>query len=241
MVEYVLDHLAPIPDLDLVHLVTNHKFAPQFEAWSAALTPPPATPSPSASSTTARPTIPTSWAPSATSTSSSNANTIDDDLVVVAGDNLFSQPLTGFGEACRRHPGPRPRHLRRRQPRPREEIQPPGTRPPPADSWPSRKNPSSPPARSAASPSTSTPAPSCPSSANTSPKATTPTNPDASSNGCASEPPSTTWQVPRPLVRHRLPRNPRGSQSHLRPDMMPAPAASAPHPDVARPEEHTPR
>src|SRR3974390_2558065 len=35
MVEYVLDNLAPIGDLDRIYVVTNAKFAEQFQQWSA--------------------------------------------------------------------------------------------------------------------------------------------------------------------------------------------------------------
>ena len=35
MIEWVLDNLAPIPDIDRVYVVTNNKFAVAFEEWAA--------------------------------------------------------------------------------------------------------------------------------------------------------------------------------------------------------------
>lgn len=105
MVEYVLDHLAPIPGIDLVYLVTNHKFASQFESWSAGLAPD-------------RYPFPCRIIDDGSTDDATKLGAIgdlhlvlerervDDDLIVVAGDNLFSLPLTGFGEACRRHQAP---------------------------------------------------------------------------------------------------------------------------------------
>jgi len=34
MIEWVLENLAPIPDLETVYVVTNHKFAKDFQAWA---------------------------------------------------------------------------------------------------------------------------------------------------------------------------------------------------------------
>ena len=34
MIEWVLDNLAPIPDIDTVYIVTNNKFAADFQAWA---------------------------------------------------------------------------------------------------------------------------------------------------------------------------------------------------------------
>ncbi len=48
---------------------------------------------------------------------------IDDDLIVVAGDNLFSQSLEEFGKFCRETECARAGRLRRGQPRRDQEIQ----------------------------------------------------------------------------------------------------------------------
>src|SRR3954467_8087225 len=35
MIDWVLDNLAPIPDLERVYVVTNRKFVKDFQAWAA--------------------------------------------------------------------------------------------------------------------------------------------------------------------------------------------------------------
>ena len=105
MIEYVLDNLAPIPGIDRVYLVTNAKFSGHFERWAAQYR---------ATKTPLNFTI--------INDGSSNDDDklgaigdlhlvlereqIDDDLIVVAGDNLFSQSLAPFGEFCRKQTGP---------------------------------------------------------------------------------------------------------------------------------------
>src|SRR5712671_7284696 len=34
MIDWVLDNLAPIPDLEHVHVVTNNKFVKDFKSWA---------------------------------------------------------------------------------------------------------------------------------------------------------------------------------------------------------------
>src|SRR5256714_8041171 len=34
MIDWVLDNLAPVPDLDRVYVVTNRKFVKDFQAWA---------------------------------------------------------------------------------------------------------------------------------------------------------------------------------------------------------------
>src|ERR1700676_1488435 len=34
MIEWVLDNLAPVPDIEKVYVVTNDKFAVDFQAWA---------------------------------------------------------------------------------------------------------------------------------------------------------------------------------------------------------------
>lgn len=34
MIEWVLDNLAPIPDLETVYVVTNHRFVKDFQTWA---------------------------------------------------------------------------------------------------------------------------------------------------------------------------------------------------------------
>jgi glucose-1-phosphate thymidylyltransferase len=105
MVEYVLDNLAPIGGLERIYVVTNAKFATQFQQWADAY-----------AKTKARLEF---TIVNDRSTDDSNklgaigdihfvlqSQNIDDDLIVVAGDNLFSEPLLGFGRFCREKNAP---------------------------------------------------------------------------------------------------------------------------------------
>jgi glucose-1-phosphate thymidylyltransferase len=100
MIEYVLDNLAPIGGIDRVYVVTNAKFADHFQKWSDLYR---------ATKSKLDFTIVNDG-----STDDSNKlgaigdinlvvtrEKIDDDLIVVAGDNLFSQSLEDFGRCCR--------------------------------------------------------------------------------------------------------------------------------------------
>ena len=105
MVEYVLDNLAPIGGLDRIYVVTNAKFAGHFQQWADGYR---------ASKSKLDFTIVNDG-----STDESNKlgaigdlhlvltrECVDDDIIVVAGDNLFSEPLTGFGRCCREKKAP---------------------------------------------------------------------------------------------------------------------------------------
>lgn len=100
MVEYVLDNLAPIGGIDRVYVVTNAKFADHFQQWSDRYR---------ATRSQLQFTVVNDG-----STDDSNKlgaigdiyyvlqrQAVDDDLIVVAGDNLFSHPLQDFGRFCR--------------------------------------------------------------------------------------------------------------------------------------------
>jgi glucose-1-phosphate thymidylyltransferase len=99
MIDYVMDNLAAIAGIDRVYVVTNAKFAGHFQKWADDYG---------------------KRAPFAFtiindgSTDDSNKlgaigdlnlvlkqERVDDDLIVVAGDNLFSEKLGAFGEFCR--------------------------------------------------------------------------------------------------------------------------------------------
>jgi glucose-1-phosphate thymidylyltransferase len=105
MIEYVLDNIAPIGAIDRVYVVTNEKFAGHFQQWSERYR---------AAKSKLQFTIVNDH-----STDDSNKlgaigdmhlvltrEKVDDDLIVVAGDNLFSQSLEGFGEVCRQKNAP---------------------------------------------------------------------------------------------------------------------------------------
>ena len=99
MVDYVLDNLATIPGLDRVYLVTNAKFAEHFERWAENYR---------AAKTPLNFTIVNDGSTDDTNTLGAigdlhlvlNRENLDDDIVVVAGDNLFSQTLQEFGSFC---------------------------------------------------------------------------------------------------------------------------------------------
>lgn len=105
MIEHVLDNLAPIREIDQVLVVTNAKFAAQFEEWAQAYR-----------STKAKLNF---TIINDGSTDDSNKlgaigdinlvmkrEKLNDDLIVVAGDNLFSQTIEGFGEFCKKAKAP---------------------------------------------------------------------------------------------------------------------------------------
>jgi glucose-1-phosphate thymidylyltransferase len=105
MMEHVLDNIASIPQIDHAYVVTNGKFANHFQEWADKYK------SPSVRFGT---TIVDDG-----STDDSNKLgaigdlslvlrefKIADDIIVVGGDNLFSDDLAGFGEYCREKNAP---------------------------------------------------------------------------------------------------------------------------------------
>lgn len=105
MIDHVLDNLAGIKGIDRVYVVTNAKFAGHFQKWSEAYR---------ASKTRLDFTIVNDG-----STDDKNKlgaigdlhlvltrEKVDDDVIVVAGDNLFSERLDGFAEAAQRRNAP---------------------------------------------------------------------------------------------------------------------------------------
>ncbi len=100
MIDYVVDNLAPIGDIDHFYVVANAKFASHFEIWASQYRD---------GQCASRFTVINDG-----STDDSNKlgaigdihlvltrEKLDDDLIIVAGDNLFSQSLEGFGQFCR--------------------------------------------------------------------------------------------------------------------------------------------
>ena len=100
MIDYVLDNLAPIGGLDRIYIVTNAKFASQFQAWADDYR---------AHKARLDFTIVNDGSTDHTQKLGAigdlhlvlTRENIADDLIVVAGDNLFSQSLEGFGHYCR--------------------------------------------------------------------------------------------------------------------------------------------
>jgi glucose-1-phosphate thymidylyltransferase len=104
MIEWVLDNLAPIPDIDEVFVVTNQKFAGDFSQWAADYQ-------------ARQPRLHFRIVNDGSTSDSDKLGAIGDihfalnrenlfgrDLIVVAGDNLFSQPVDGFADFARNHP-----------------------------------------------------------------------------------------------------------------------------------------
>lgn len=105
MIEHVLDNLMPIDEIDQIFIVTNAKFVGHFQAWANTYQ----------TGAKARPIS----IINDHSTDDSNKlgaigdlklvlteAQIDDDLIVVGGDNLFSQSLESFGDYCLRRNAP---------------------------------------------------------------------------------------------------------------------------------------
>jgi glucose-1-phosphate thymidylyltransferase len=105
MIDYVLDNLAPIAGIDRIYVVTNAKFVGHFQQWSADYR---------AHKAQLDFTIVNDH-----STDDSNklgaigdvhfvlqSQNVADDIIVVAGDNLFSEKLSDFGRFCRERNAP---------------------------------------------------------------------------------------------------------------------------------------
>jgi glucose-1-phosphate thymidylyltransferase len=105
MIDHVLDNLAPIGGIDRFYVVTNARFAAQFQAWADDYR---------AHKAKLNFTIVNDG-----STDDSNKlgaigdihfvlthEQVNDDLIVVAGDNLFSEKLEAFGRFCREKSAP---------------------------------------------------------------------------------------------------------------------------------------
>ncbi|HEX4119234.1 MAG TPA: nucleotidyltransferase family protein [Verrucomicrobiae bacterium] len=105
MIDYVLDNLSPIGGIDRVYVVTNAKFAGQFQSWADNY---------HATKSKLDFTIVNDGSTDDTNKLGAigdihlvlKREKIDDDLIVVAGDNLFSEGLQGFGALCREKKAP---------------------------------------------------------------------------------------------------------------------------------------
>lgn len=101
VLDYLMDEIATLPTLDEAHIVTNHKFAAQFEDWAQA----------------ARESYPGMrlfvWNDGTTTNENRLGAVgdiqfaielagIDDDLLVAASDNVFTFPLIRFFDDFRR-------------------------------------------------------------------------------------------------------------------------------------------
>ena len=104
MIEYVLDNIAPI-GVDHVYVVTNAKFADHFQRWADSYR---------AIKAKLDFTIINDGSTDDSNKLGAigdlnlvlNKEKVNDDLIVVAGDNLFNQSLEGFGKFCREKKAP---------------------------------------------------------------------------------------------------------------------------------------
>jgi glucose-1-phosphate thymidylyltransferase len=101
MIEWVLDNLAPVPDIETVYVVTNAKFAEDFQQWADQYK-------------QRNPKLEFKIINDGSTDDANKLGAIGDinlvltrenlasnDLIVVAGDNLFSEPLLNFVNAAR--------------------------------------------------------------------------------------------------------------------------------------------
>ena len=101
MIDWVLDNLAPVPELERVYVVTNHKFAKDFQEWADAYR-------------KKQPRFQIEIIDDGSTDDSDKLGAIgdiclavsrhdlaNDDLIIVAGDNLFSESLAEFARAAR--------------------------------------------------------------------------------------------------------------------------------------------
>lgn len=101
MIDYVLDNLAPMGGIDRVIIVTNAKFADSFQKWADEYR--------ANKAASLDFTIVNDGSTDDTNKLGAigdlhlvlNQEKIDDDIIVVAGDNLFSETLAEFGRYCR--------------------------------------------------------------------------------------------------------------------------------------------
>ncbi|MEY2467052.1 MAG: glucose-phosphate thymidylyltransferase [Verrucomicrobiota bacterium] len=105
MIEYVLDNLAPIPGIDRIYVVTNAKFAGHFQKWADHY---------SETKSKLNFTIVNDGSTDDTNKLGAigdinyvlKTQSVEDDIIVVAGDNLFSNKLEEFGKVCREKNAP---------------------------------------------------------------------------------------------------------------------------------------
>ncbi len=105
MMEHVLDNLMPTDEIDEIFIVTNAKFVGHFEQWAAEYK-------------TGHKVRPIRIIDDGSTDDSNKLGAIgdmnlvveqakiDDDIVVVGGDNLFSKSLGSFGDYCRERRAP---------------------------------------------------------------------------------------------------------------------------------------
>jgi glucose-1-phosphate thymidylyltransferase len=102
MLEHVIDHISTIRAIDHAYIVTNAKFASHFEDWAKSYQHPFSF------------TIVNDQSTDESNRLGAIGDThlvlkkheIDDDIIVIGGDNLFSHDLSGFGDYCEQKNAP---------------------------------------------------------------------------------------------------------------------------------------
>src|ERR1044071_6479371 len=105
MLEHVLDNISTIRNIDRAYIVTNAKFAGHFEKWAESYQHP---------ALNFNFTIVNDQSTDETNRLGAigdmhlvlKKHEIDDDIIVVGGDNLFSDDLSGFGDYCEQRKAP---------------------------------------------------------------------------------------------------------------------------------------
>jgi glucose-1-phosphate thymidylyltransferase len=105
MIDYVLNNLAPIGGLDRIYVVTNAKFAGHFQQWADDYR---------AHKAKLNFTIVNDLSTDDTNKLGAigdinfvlKTQKVTDDIIIVAGDNLFSEKLGDFGRFCREKNAP---------------------------------------------------------------------------------------------------------------------------------------
>ena len=105
MIDHVIDNLAPIAGIDGIYVVTNAKFAGHFQEWADNYR---------ATKAKLNFTIVNDGTTDDTNKLGAigdinfvmQREQVDDDIIVVAGDNLFSEKLGAFGQFCREKNAP---------------------------------------------------------------------------------------------------------------------------------------
>ncbi|HEY2615233.1 MAG TPA: sugar phosphate nucleotidyltransferase, partial [Chthoniobacterales bacterium] len=101
MIEWVLDNLAPIPELETVYVVTNNKFAKDFQAWADSYRQRKAKLALKIISDGSTDDSDKLGAIGDISLVVTREDLAQNDLIIVAGDNLFSEPLVDFARAAK--------------------------------------------------------------------------------------------------------------------------------------------
>jgi glucose-1-phosphate thymidylyltransferase len=101
MIEWVLDNLAHVPDIDTVYVVTNNKFAADFQEWAGGYEKRQPNRKLKIINDGSTDDSDKLGAIGDISLVLMRENLVSDDLIIVAGDNLFSEPLTDFAAHAR--------------------------------------------------------------------------------------------------------------------------------------------